>query len=131
MLSNYIIKRLLAKVIDGSIFFLCVFILGFIGIILGGAYILFSDTGNGFSVGKKVTGLKVIMTDGKEPSFKASAIRNAPILLTFISIYIPFLGIIFLFFAFSFIIFEIYLIWKEPERQRFGDLIASTKVIQR
>lgn len=117
--------------IDAIIFFLCVALFGFIGIILGGAYILLSDTGNGFSAGKKIAGLKVVTTEGKEPSLKASAIRNTPVCLTLLSIYIPFLGVLIAFFAGSFVILETYLIWKEPDGQRLGDLIASTRVINR
>lgn len=131
MLNNYAVKRMVAKIIDVIIFFVCVFLFGFIGIPLGGTYILLSDTGKGFSAGKKFIGLKVVMSDGKEPSLKASILRNIPLFIALISIYIPFLGVLLAFFAFSFIILEIYLIWKEPEGQRFGDLIASTRVIYR
>jgi len=131
MLSNFAVKRIFAKIIDAIIFFLCGGLFGFIGIILGGLYILLSDTGYGFSIGKKLFGLKVVMTDGKEPSLKASVLRNAPVLIPLLSIYIPFLGILLAFFTISFIILEIYLIWKEPDGQRFGDLIASTRVINR
>jgi uncharacterized RDD family membrane protein YckC len=131
MMSNFVIRRIFAKMIDAIIFFLCVALFGFTGIILGGTYILLSDTGNGFSAGKKIAGLKVVTTEGKEPSLKASAIRNAPVCLTFLSIYIPFLGVLIAFFAGSFVILETYLIWKEPDGQRLGDLIASTRVINR
>jgi len=130
-MNSVVIRRILAKTIDAIIFFLCVGVFGFIGIILGGTYILLSDTGNGFSAGKKLTRLKVVTTEGKEPSLTASVLRNAPVLLTLLSIYIPFLGMLIALFAISFLIVEVYLIWKEPTGQRVGDLIASTRVIDR
>lgn len=122
--------RILAKFVDILLFFLLTYIMGIPGLFLGSAYILFSDTGSGFSIGKKLTGLKVVM-DSTEPTWQASCIRNVPVLLALLSFYIPFLGLILGFIFFPFLIFEIYLIWKEPSGQRMGDMLTSTRVLFR
>ncbi len=69
----------------------------------------------GFTVGKLAVGTRVIALDGNKPGLRKSIIRN---ILRIID-GLPALNLL-----------GIYLIWKSPEKARFGDRIAGTRVIQ-
>ncbi len=129
MMNENFRYRFIGKGVDSLILLLLIWLFGSTGLIVGVTYILLSDTGTGFSVGKKIMGLKVLTEDGKPPSIKASVIRNLTIVPSFLSIYIPIIGIIFSFIAIPLLLLEIYLLWTDPGGQRLGDLLASTKVV--
>jgi len=68
----------------------------------------------GATIGKKVLGIKVVQLDGQIPGIGRSLIRN---LLRAVDA-LP-----------AFNILGVFLILKSPERARFGDRIAGTRVI--
>ncbi|MHB8232853.1 MAG: RDD family protein [bacterium] len=127
-----ILHRFIAKAIDLLIFgFLSEMFYPY-GFLAGVLYILISDGFfDGESLGKRITGLRVIMTVGeKKPEFKESIIRNsffaAPLLFAFI----PFVGY-FLLVTIGIVVYaaEIYFIITSPEGERLGDRFAFTRVI--
>lgn len=123
-------KRAIAKLIDIFIFYI-LRLIPFIGIFIASLYILFSDAKTGFSVGKKIMGLKVVnSSDNSQPvSLKASFIRNLPILLFLITPFLSVLSIIVALFSFPLFVLETYLVFSDPDHERIGDLLASTRVI--
>lgn len=128
-------KRSFAKLIDLSI----VLALGLaipsgIGSIFGFFYSLVSDhlpfvQWKGQSVGKKIMKIKVISV-GDGMDLKSSIIRNAPFgIITFFMI-IPFWGwILALLISIPMTAIEVSLMVRAPGRQRLGDVMAETEVI--
>ena len=69
----------------------------------------------GFTAGKLAVGTRVIALDGNKPGLRKSIIRNILRLVDSL----PALNLL-----------GLYLIWRSPERARFGDRIAGTRVIR-
>jgi uncharacterized RDD family membrane protein YckC len=134
-------KRLFAKLID----LLIVLFLGLVwwggpGSILGFLYSLTADglpfkNFKGQSVGKKLMGIQVLsgaQKDSKRQSrLKTSVVRNAPVgLVTFLMI-IPFWGwILALMIGVPLGLIEISLMVRADRRQRLGDVMAESVVVQ-
>ncbi len=70
----------------------------------------------GATIGKLISGLKVVGEDGRNPGLKRAGVRN---LLRIVDA-LPVLNIL-----------GVVLILNSPERARFGDRIAGTRVIKR
>jgi uncharacterized RDD family membrane protein YckC len=133
-------KRLFAKLID----LLLVLFLGLVwwggpGSILGFLYSITADAipfqnWRGQSVGKKLMGIRVMSGSQKETKrnsmLKASIVRNAPVgLITFLMI-IPFWGwILALLIGVPLGLIEISLMVRADRRQRLGDVMAESVVI--
>ena len=134
-------KRLFAKLID----LLIVLFLGLVwfggpGSILGFLYSITADglpmkTWKGQSVGKKLMGIQVLSGSQKnakrQSRLKTSIIRNAPVgIVTFLMI-IPFWGwILALMLGIPLGLIEISLMIREDRRQRLGDVMAESVVVQ-
>lgn len=129
-MENNATKRVIAKLIDIIIFYLLHHLIPVVGIFLASTYILLGDTRAGFSAGKKIMKLKVIESSSSEyVSLRASFIRNLPIFIFLITPYLSLLSMIIALFSVPFMILETYLMFSDPEHQRVGDLLASTKVV--
>ncbi|HEC25265.1 MAG TPA: hypothetical protein ENI54_04565 [bacterium] len=127
-----ILHRFIAKTIDLLIFCFLSEIFYPFGFIAGIMYILISDgLFDGESLGKKITGLKVVMTLGeKRPEFKESIIRNSFLVIPLLFAFIPFIGYFLLVVVGIFIYsVEIYFTVKSPEGERLGDRFAFTHVL--
>lgn len=127
-----ILNRFIAKAIDLLIFgFLSEMFYPY-GFLAGVLYILISDGFfEGESLGKRITGLRVVMTLGeKKPEFKESIIRNSFLAIPLLFAFIPFIGY-FLLVTVGIIAYaaEGYFIIKSPEGERLGDRFAFTRVI--
>jgi uncharacterized RDD family membrane protein YckC len=78
-------------------------------------YFILLEGLTGFTIGKKVAGLRVIGTHGDRPGLRRATVRN---LLRIVDA-LPALNIL-----------GIVLIARSPERTRFGDRVANTRVIR-
>jgi uncharacterized RDD family membrane protein YckC len=79
-------------------------------------YFIFLEGFFGVTIGKKLLGIGVIGLDGRKPGLMRSIIRN---LLRIVDS-LPALNIL-----------GVYLILSSPEKARFGDRVAKTRVIMR
>lgn len=133
--ANYL-ERFLAKFIDflaaGALFM----IPGFVGPLAGTTYLLISDgLKGGQSLGKRITGLRVVAVETGAPSdFRKSITRNSPfavlIIFCYIVCWIPYLGKLLGAAAFVAVFaVEIALIYTDDLGARFGDRIARTLVV--
>lgn len=131
-LSSPTRKRFYAKAVDAVIVLVFIQVIYPIGPLLGFAYALLADAFfEGQSAGKKLFDLKVIsVTRNAKCNFLDSILRNAPfgVLLLFLSI--PILGwFLLLTVGVIILVFEIYMLLKDSENKRIGDILAHTKVI--
>ncbi|MBI1912096.1 MAG: RDD family protein [Deltaproteobacteria bacterium] len=133
-----VLERFLAKLIDFLIVGAFFAFPTFIGPLAGTTYILISDgLLNGQSLGKRVIGLRVVsMVTGMPCDFKQSIIRNAIfgvlIAIYFILGWIPYLGKLLVFAAWSVVVgVEMILVYTDELGSRFGDRIAGTHVMPR
>jgi len=126
-------KRLGAFVIDLVIAMILASILGWIGALLAGAYMLFRDGlnlefMNNRSLGKKLLKLKVETTDGSPIDYMTSVRRNWPFALAYIpTIFSGFGG--FLGFA-GFVLLLVEGFKVITGNQRIGDGMANTYVTE-
>ncbi len=88
--------------------------ISFLGVII--AYFILLEGAFGATIGKRLLGLQVVRLDGARPGMKRAAIRN---LLRAVDS-LP-----------AFNILGIILITTSPEKARFGDRVAKTRVIVR
>jgi len=107
---------------------------GFIAPLAGLTYILLSDGFfQGRSLGKRLVGLRVLV-EGEFPSpcnFKHSTVRNLPIGIVILFLFVPFWGWVLFFTLGLFIIaVEAYQIHQDPNGLRLGDLFAETRVVE-
>lgn len=136
-----LLKRAIAAIIDGAIASV-VGLIPAIGGLIGAAYILFRDGFDyefmdGRSVGKKLMKLRPVRLDGQKMTLQDSARRNWPLMfgsLTTVLLVIPVIGwvlIPFVAIAAAIIgIIELVLVLTNEEGKRWGDKMASTKVIE-
>lgn len=90
----------------------CLGLLVFLGYFIG------METLRGATVGKMALGLKVVKTDGSQPDWGTSVVRNLLRFVDTFPYFIPYLlGAI--------------LIWSSPTRQRLGDRVAGTMVVRK
>lgn len=128
-----LLNRFLAKFIDFLIIgALAITVKAPIGSLAALTYSLVADGFlDGRSLGKKLTGLRVINLKTKLPcNFKDSILRNIPIGLTVFFALVPILGWILLFtVGLVIILFESYLICSDEGGIRIGDIFADTQVV--
>ena len=84
-------------------------------LIIMASYVVLLEGLAGATVGKWVCGLRVVGSDGRRPGLGKSALRN---LLRMVDS-LP-----------AFNVLGVILILRSPERARFGDRVAGTRVIQ-
>lgn len=126
-------NRFLAKFIDGLIASALGLVLDPVGILMGATYILFADgLAGGQSLGKRLTGLRVIrVDDGEIITFKDSMIRNIHLTVIFLFSLIPVFGwIVIITLGFLVILFEAYYCVVDVNGYRVGDLAAGTVVVE-
>jgi uncharacterized RDD family membrane protein YckC len=134
-------KRFIALVIDGVISA----VLGLVPIVGGIAGTIYIVVRDGLEVefmpnrsfGKKVMGLQPMRLDGQPVDLQTSFRRNWMFgigALTSLLLYIPILGWVLIPFvaliSLAIGIYEIYLVMTDEEGRRWGDRLASTKVIE-
>jgi uncharacterized RDD family membrane protein YckC len=126
-------NRFLAKFIDGLIASALGLILDPVGTLMGATYILFADglTG-GQSLGKRLTGLRVVKADdGEVITFKDSMIRNVHLTVIYLFSLIPVFGwVVIITLGLVVIIFEVYYCVVDVNGYRVGDLAAGTVVVE-
>ena len=131
-----IVHRAIAKAIDLVIVGMLAYLLPSIfGVLSAGLYILISDGFfHGQSVGKKLTRIKVVLTDpeksGKICTFRQSLIRNAPYAVVIVFGFIPFIGWFIIFpLGVLFLVVETYFAYSDDQGIRMGDIYAGTQVV--
>lgn len=106
-----------------------------VGIFAAALYILISDGFfRGQSVGKKLVGLRVVLTDsgveGKRCSFRRSVVRNLPYGFIVVFGSIPLFGLfIVLPLGVLFLMIEAYFVYADDRGIRIFDIYAGTQVI--
>ena len=126
------ITRVIAKLIDVLLFLFLTQIFPPFGTLAGFVYLGVCDGfGNGRSLGKYLTRLRVVDVDtGESCSFRASILRNNPVVIVFFFYIMPLLGwILFLTAGLLIILLEGYFIFKDEKGQRIGDTLANTLVV--
>jgi hypothetical protein len=130
------IHRAIGKSIDFLLVgFLCRFLPSWVGVFSGPLYILISDGFfHGQSVGKKLAGLRVVLTDagkeGQRCTFRCSMVRNLPYgVITLLSQIPIFGGFIVLPLGILFLLVEAYFVHADEHGIRIGDIYAHTQVV--
>lgn len=123
-----LLNRFIAKFIDLLILGALLKLIPQIGFLAGLTYLLIGDgLFDGRSLGKKIIGLRVILTEkDRGCSFRESIIRNLPLGLGYLLFSIPWIGWIFPLLIFA---FEGLLILGSENGARIGDELAKTQVI--
>lgn len=95
-------------------------------------YILMCDGfPGGRSLGKLLTGLKVVRIDRDGMDFTASLMRNLPVAAPFILYLLPVIGPFLAYTAgIAILLIETYLGFYDPDGQRAGDTFAETLVVE-
>jgi uncharacterized RDD family membrane protein YckC len=127
-----LINRFLAKFIDGLIAVLMAMIFNSVGVLMGATYIFVADgLSGGQSLGKRLTGLRVVNVDSGEPiTFKDSMIRNVHLSVIFLFSIVPVLGwVVIITVGLTIILFETYYCIVDVHGYRVGDLAAGTEVV--
>jgi uncharacterized RDD family membrane protein YckC len=136
-LVGRVLNRYVAKLID-VIISLCLFVYEpFLGAVAGIVYILASDGFRfgvgGQSVGKRLSGKKVVsLTTGEPAGFAESMVRNAPfaiLLIAYLLIgWIPYVGkFVVIVAAIAYVVYEV--MQMNVDGLRLGDRLARTRVI--
>lgn len=128
-----IVHRVIAKAIDLILVGMMARLLPF-GILAAGLYILISDGFfQGQSIGKKLIGLRVVLTaesQTKNCSFRHSIIRNLPYAVVIILGSIPIFGWFVIFpLGVVFLLLEAYFVYADDQGVRIGDIYAGTQVV--
>jgi uncharacterized RDD family membrane protein YckC len=106
-----------------------------VGILAAPLYMLIADGFfDGRSVGKKLVGLRVVLSDpsveGRRCTFRQSLIRNLPYAAVVFLANIPIVGLfIILPLGVFFLAVEAYFVWADDRGVRVGDIYAGTQVI--
>ncbi len=131
------LARIIARTIDFLIVFALYEIIPAIGFFAGLIYLLLSDgLFEGKSIGKNLTGLKVVDRDNREPcGYKESVFRNFPFAAAFIIFgmfkVIPLLGWLISFAVIAgILVFESLVIVGSENGMRLGDELANTWVVE-
>ena len=127
-----VIKRILARAVDGLVAWALALVLPPIGILVGLLYLAAADGfPNGQSLGKMVFGLEVLNSNGSPCDLKASIYRNIPFELAFLFAAVPLLGWILLLIAgIPILLIELWLVIADHRGSRLGDRIAGTTVVE-
>jgi uncharacterized RDD family membrane protein YckC len=130
------LARMIAKTIDFAIVVALYEIIPAIGFFAGLAYLLLCDgLFEGKSIGKSLTGIKVVDKDNREKcGYKESVFRNFPFAAAFIIVgifkVIPLLGWLISFAVIvGILIFESLVIVGSENSMRLGDELANTWVV--
>ena len=127
-----VINRFLAKFIDGLIAVLMAMVFDSVGILMGATYLFVADgLSGGQSLGKRLTGLRVVNVDSGEPiTFKDSMVRNVHLSVIFLFSIVPVLGwVVIITVGLTIILFETYYCIVDVNGYRVGDLAAGTEVV--
>jgi uncharacterized RDD family membrane protein YckC len=123
-----LLLRVVSKCIDFILILAAAEALPKAGWLAGLGYLLISDgLFEGRSIGKRLTGLRVVSGSGKPCSIKDSILRNSTLGLGVLLWKIPFVGWIFLL---AVIVLEFIILLGSKEGMRLGDEIAKTSVIE-
>ena len=127
-----VLKRLLARLVDGLVAWAFALVLPPIGILVGLMYLAVADgVQRGQSLGKMVFGLEVLISDGSPCDLKASIYRNIPFELALLFAAVPFLGwILLIIVGIPILLIELWLIIADHNGSRLGDRIAGTMVVE-
>jgi uncharacterized RDD family membrane protein YckC len=126
--SASLLLRTVAKSIDFIIIFAAIEALPSAGWIAGIGYMLISDgLFDGRSIGKRLTGLRVVKASGGACAIKDSILRNSTLAMGLFLWKVPFLG--WLFFL-AVVAFEFIVLLGSKEGLRLGDEIAGTSVLE-
>ena len=127
-----VLKRLLARLVDGLVAWAFALVLPPIGILVGLMYLAVADgVQRGQSLGKMVFGLEVVTSDGSPCDLKASIYRNIPFELALLFAAVPFLGwILLIIVGIPILLIELWLIIADHNGSRLGDRIAGTTVVE-
>lgn len=123
--------RALGRAIDVVIFGLLAELVFYIGPLVALVYLLLADgLIDGASIGKRLTKIKVVRnSDGKPAKVFDSLLRNAPLGIAGLFVLIPLVGwALFLTLGLAIILFESYMVWRDPKGVRAGDILAGTHV---
>jgi len=126
------LARLVAKAADLIVAMSLWHIPGAAGVFAALFYVLFCDGfPGGRSLGKALTGLKVVRIDRDGMDFQSSMMRNlsvsAPFLLYLFPVVGPFLAYTI---GLAILLIETYLGFYDPDGQRAGDTFAETLVVE-
>ncbi|MBI1820295.1 MAG: RDD family protein [Nitrospirae bacterium] len=123
-----ILHRVIAKGVDFLILAIFRQIFPPTGIYLSITYLLIADgLFHGKSIGKLLVGLQTFVPHkNKNASFRESIIRNFPLLIGYLFLFIPYLGWIFFFLIIG---FELLLMIGNEKGLRIGDELAKTQVL--
>lgn len=125
------IPRAIAKIIDLVLIIALALIYNPIGPIVAIFYSIFSDAIDGKSLGKRLVGLQVLNVVNKTPGgIKESIIRNIPIVIFIFFASIPVFWILLILIGIPLLILELYLFWTLETKNRIGDILADTTVIE-
>jgi uncharacterized RDD family membrane protein YckC len=125
-------QRFLAKTLDYILITLVSFVLYPVGPLIGFLYSLFMDAYQGQSIGKRVLKIQAyhLKTMAPVSRFLDSFSRNAPFAVATFFAMIPLWGwIILILLGVPLMGLETYLILVRPRKQRLGDIMADTVVI--
>ena len=127
-----VVKRILARLVDGLVAWAFALVLPPIGILIGLLYLAVADgVQKGQSLGKMVFGLEVVTSSGSPCDLKSSIYRNIPFELALLFAAIPLLGWILLIIAgIPILLIELWLVIADHNGSRLGDRIAGTTVIE-
>ncbi len=130
-------RRVIAYVIDWAIAMVIYAVLapaaGFLGSLVGAAYILLRDGFefefmNGRSLGKRLMKLTVTRDNGAKMDLAASAQRNWPLALGMLPL--GFLWLLLAPIAVLIGLYEVYNVLTAPDGRRWGDRLAGTRVVE-
>ena len=127
-----VVKRILARLVDGLVAWAFALVLPPIGIVVGLLYLAVADgVQKGQSLGKMVFGLEVVKSDSSPCDLKASIYRNIPFELALLFAAVPFLGwILLVIVGIPILLIELWLVIADHNGSRLGDRIADTIVIE-
>jgi uncharacterized RDD family membrane protein YckC len=127
-LSASLLLRTVAKSIDFIIIFAAAEALPNAGWLAGLGYLLISDgLFDGRSIGKRLTGLKVVTASGASCTIKDSILRNSILAGGLFLWRVPLLGWLLLL---AVVAFEFVVLLGSKEGLRLGDEIAGTSVLE-
>lgn len=118
--------RVVAKAIDFIIILAAAEALHHFGWLAGLSYLLISDgLAEGRSIGKRLTGLRVVCAAGTPATVKDSVLRNSTLALGLVLWVVPYAGWLLLL---AVVGLEFVILLGSSDRRRLGDEIAKTSV---
>jgi uncharacterized RDD family membrane protein YckC len=126
------LARMIGKAADLIVAMSLWHIPGAAGVLASLFYILMCDGfPGGRSLGKVLTGLKVVRIDRDGMDFNASMMRNLPVAAPFLLYLLPVIGPFLAYtVGIAILLIETYLGFYDPDGQRAGDTFAETLVVE-